>query len=183
MNDPKKGRPMQEVTSYSYLSGIAFCFLFDEEKVLLIRREKEPYKGTLTVPGGKKERGETFLDACVREMEEETGLIVEDPKFRGIAHVIQEGIAKEAVSVYFAARSYRGTLRESDEGSLVWAPIHDCFRMSGINPFFLKIAPRIISPHGSFFASIFVDERGDIVRDLFVPSDTPRIESRAYGMH
>lgn len=183
MIDPKRGCPMREVTSYSYLTGIVFCFLIDDGKVLLIRREKEPYKGTLTVPGGKKEPGETFLDACVREMEEETGLTVEDPQVRGIAHIVQEGIAKETVSVYFAAHSFHGTVRESDEGSLVWAPISACFDMPGINPFFLKMAPRIIRRHDSFFASIFVNERGDIVRDSFVPSDTPCLETRETGRH
>ncbi len=183
MNELKRGCQMQEVTPYSYLSGIVFCFLTDGESVLLIRREKEPYKGTFTVPGGKKEPGETFLDACVREMEEETGLIVENPKVRGIAHVVQEGLGKEVISVYFSACSFHGTLRESDEGSLVWAPIPACFDMPGINPFFLKIAPRVFSPGDSFFASIFVNGHGDIVRDSFVPSDTPRIGRRAQETH
>ena len=183
MTDAKRGCPMQETMSYSYLSGIVFCFLTDGDRVLLIRREKEPYKGAFTVPGGKKEKGETFFDACVREMEEETGLIVNDPHVRGIAHVVQEETAKEVVSVYFAARSYRGTLRESDEGALVWAPIPACFDMPGINPFFLKIAPHVFSSTDSFFASIFVNERGDIVRDSFVPSGALRIEPRPPGTH
>ncbi len=178
MNDRKRGCLMQEIAEYSYLSGIVFCFLMHDENVLLIRREKEPYKDSITVPGGKKERGETFIDACVREMEEETGLIVTDPQVRGIAHIVQEGTAKEVVSVYFSARSYRGTLRESDEGSLVWAPIPACFGMPGINPFFLRIGPRIVSSNDSFFASILVNERGDIVRDAFVPSDGFRIGAR-----
>ena len=178
MNDRKRGCLMQEITSYSYLSGIVFCFLMHDENVLLIRREKEPYKGSITVPGGKKERGETFIDACVREMEEETGLIVENPTVRGIAHVAQEGLGKEVISVYFSACSFHGTLRESDEGSLVWAPIPACFDMPGINPFFLRIGPRIVSSNDSFFASIFVNERGDIVRDTFVPSEALRIGAR-----
>jgi 8-oxo-dGTP diphosphatase len=45
-------------------------------KVLLIRRGKEPLRGRWVVPGGTVEVGETLQEALVREVEEETGLIV-----------------------------------------------------------------------------------------------------------
>lgn len=48
-----------------------------EGKVLLIRRGKEPLKGSWIVPGGTVELGETLEQALVREIEEETGLAVE----------------------------------------------------------------------------------------------------------
>jgi len=46
-------------------------------RVLLIRRGKEPLYGRWVVPGGTVELGETLEQAVVREMEEETGLVVE----------------------------------------------------------------------------------------------------------
>jgi 8-oxo-dGTP diphosphatase len=46
-------------------------------KVLMIRRAKEPRKGKWSLPGGAQEIGETIFDAAHREVLEETGLNVE----------------------------------------------------------------------------------------------------------
>jgi len=48
----------------------------DDGRLLLIQRGHEPAKGLWSVPGGRIEPGETDAQALVREMREETGLIV-----------------------------------------------------------------------------------------------------------
>jgi 8-oxo-dGTP diphosphatase len=50
--------------------------LIHQGKVLLIRRGKEPLRGRWVVPGGTVELGETLEQALVREVREETGLVV-----------------------------------------------------------------------------------------------------------
>jgi ADP-ribose pyrophosphatase YjhB (NUDIX family) len=45
-------------------------------KVLLVKRGKPPLRGRWTVPGGTVELGETLERALVREIFEETGLVV-----------------------------------------------------------------------------------------------------------
>lgn len=45
-------------------------------EVLLIRRNKPPASGLWSVPGGQLEPGESVIEACSREFEEETGLTV-----------------------------------------------------------------------------------------------------------
>jgi ADP-ribose pyrophosphatase YjhB (NUDIX family) len=50
--------------------------LIQEGKVLLIQRANEPLRGRWMIPGGTVEIGETLEAALVREVEEETGLIV-----------------------------------------------------------------------------------------------------------
>ena len=50
--------------------------LIHEGRVLLIRRGKEPLRGRWVVPGGTVELGETLEQALVREIQEETGLLV-----------------------------------------------------------------------------------------------------------
>ena len=50
--------------------------LIHQGKVLLIRRGKEPLRGRWVVPGGTVEVGETLEEALVREVKEETGLVV-----------------------------------------------------------------------------------------------------------
>lgn len=45
--------------------------------VLLIERGRDPYKNKWALPGGFIEMDETLEQACIRELEEETGLKVE----------------------------------------------------------------------------------------------------------
>ena len=50
-------------------------FVFDSDgRVLLIERGRAPAKGLWSVPGGKVEWGEAVVDACRREVLEETGV-------------------------------------------------------------------------------------------------------------
>ena len=50
----------------------------DENKILMCKREKEPYKGKFNLVGGKVEENEDELCAAYRELEEETGITKED---------------------------------------------------------------------------------------------------------
>jgi len=51
--------------------------VFQDDKVLLVKRGREPGLGKWSIPGGAVEIGETVNRAIQREIEEETGLIVE----------------------------------------------------------------------------------------------------------
>jgi 8-oxo-dGTP diphosphatase len=51
--------------------------IVDEGQVLLVRRGNEPMKGHWTLPGGLLELGESLSDGVMREVREESGLIVE----------------------------------------------------------------------------------------------------------
>ena len=50
--------------------------VIDGTKALLVRRGQEPFKGEWSLPGGALELGETLQQGVVREVLEETGLIV-----------------------------------------------------------------------------------------------------------
>jgi ADP-ribose pyrophosphatase YjhB (NUDIX family) len=49
----------------------------DVGRVLLVRRGTEPLRGQWSLPGGLLELGESLTNGVVREVREETGLIVE----------------------------------------------------------------------------------------------------------
>ena len=51
--------------------------IIERGRVLLVRRAAPPRAGHWSLPGGAQELGETFAEACVREVREETGLAVE----------------------------------------------------------------------------------------------------------
>ena len=50
----------------------------EENKILMCKREKEPYKGKFNLVGGKVEQNEDELHAAYRELREETGITNRD---------------------------------------------------------------------------------------------------------
>ena len=54
--------------------NVIIVFNKDDDKILMCKREKEPYKGKFNLVGGKVEKGEDELHAAYRELEEETGI-------------------------------------------------------------------------------------------------------------
>ena len=50
----------------------------EENKILMCKREKEPYKGKFNLVGGKVEKNEDELHAAYRELQEETGITDKD---------------------------------------------------------------------------------------------------------
>jgi len=55
------------------------AILVCDGKILLEERKNEPGRGKWSVPGGIVELGETLEQTVIREAEEETGLVVDNP--------------------------------------------------------------------------------------------------------
>ena len=83
-----------------------------EGRVLIVRRARPPAAGVYTLPGGGVEAGETLLDAVVREVREETALVVEPVALAGyreaIARDAEGRVARHFVILPFAARWIAG---------------------------------------------------------------------------
>ena len=67
---------MQREFPEAPLIGVG-AVVVDEGRVLLVRRGTEPLRGQWSLPGGLLELGEPLSAGVVREVREETGLIVE----------------------------------------------------------------------------------------------------------
>lgn len=59
------------------------------ERVLLIRRGKSPRAGQWSLPGGGQELGETAAEAARREVREETGLEISEPRLVDVVDSIE----------------------------------------------------------------------------------------------
>ncbi len=60
-----------------------------QNRILLIRRGKEPAKGEWAIPGGRVELGETLHEAAMREVKEETGVSIRPGKLIYFFETIQ----------------------------------------------------------------------------------------------
>jgi len=76
--------------------------------LLLIRRGHAPSRGRWSLPGGRVERGETAREALVREMAEETGLVVE------VGELIGEVVRPGPNGVTYRIQDFRVTLVGDD---------------------------------------------------------------------
>ena len=103
------------------------CLLQDGDRILLQNRVKNDWQG-YTLPGGHVEPGESFVDAVIREMKEETGLTVLQPRLAGVKQLpIEDG---RYVVLLFKATEYTGTLISSEEGTMEWV---DCHHLADVN--------------------------------------------------
>ncbi|MBR4668269.1 MAG: 8-oxo-dGTP diphosphatase [Butyrivibrio sp.] len=98
------------------------CLIQDGEKILLQNRVKEDWKG-YTLPGGHVEIGESFVDAVKREMKEETGLTILNPRIVGIKQFpMKNGNYEEGryVVLLFKVTEFTGEVISSAEGQMEW---------------------------------------------------------------
>ncbi|WP_024822202.1 NUDIX hydrolase [Aminobacterium mobile] len=150
---------------YAYNSIVVFCFIIEGNRLLLIHREQDPYKGTLTVPGGKKERGESISQACIREVREETGFVPCALELAGVVHNYQEGEGHETLTFYFTCHSFSGELRSGEEGRVEWYDIDASFSLKDTNLHYLQIAPFVFARKGKpFEGQIVTLKNGEIIR-------------------
>jgi 8-oxo-dGTP diphosphatase len=88
----------------------------DRGRLLLIKRGHAPGAGLWSLPGGRIEPGETDAEALVREMSEETGLVIAPGQLIGIVRrPAGEGSVFDIRD--YAATVTGGTLRAGDDAA------------------------------------------------------------------
>ncbi|MBH1942201.1 8-oxo-dGTP diphosphatase [Mobilitalea sibirica] len=109
------------------------CMIYDGNKLLLQNRVKKDWRG-LTFPGGHVEKEESFVQAVVREMYEETGLMIREPKLCGVKQ-FQTDEDERYIVFLFKTDQYEGKLTSSDEGEMVWVNRDSLDEYSLVNDF------------------------------------------------
>ena len=93
------------------------CLIHKDNKYLLQDRIKEDWKG-FTLPGGHIEKDESIVDAVIREMKEETGLTIRNPKLCGVKQFpIENG---RYIVFLFHTDEFEGEVISSQEGAMHW---------------------------------------------------------------
>lgn len=83
-----------------------------EGRVLLIKRAYAPYQHLWTLPGGRIEPDESIEQCAIREIAEEVGLVIRNPRPVMVQTLGRDGTFRLAV---FATRDFSGAIRASDE--------------------------------------------------------------------
>lgn len=108
------------------------CLIQDGDRYLLQDRVKEDWQG-YTLPGGHIEAGESIVDAVVREMKEETGLIILSPRLCGVKQFPTED--GRYIVFLFRADEFEGEVVSSEEGEMHWIRADDLSSIHLVNDF------------------------------------------------
>jgi len=95
-------------------------------ELLVVRRAKEPAKGTFDLPGGFTDMYETAEEAIIREVKEETGLQISTPEYLfSLPNVYQySGFDVHTVDLFFqcSVDNFSGLKADDDAESLYFLP-------------------------------------------------------------
>jgi ADP-ribose pyrophosphatase YjhB (NUDIX family) len=118
------------------LISVVLGVLVSEDKILLLKRNKEPYTGYWGLPGGKIDANEHVSEAVTRELYEETGIISNFKSHLGFVseHLLDDNPLHLLLHVCeLEAKTFN--LTESGEGQLTW------FNLTEIEQFKNQIIP------------------------------------------
>lgn len=105
------------------------CLIYRDDEVLLQNRVKADWQG-YALPGGHVEPGESFVEAVIREMKEETGLTIYNPELCGLKQFPIDG--GRYVVFLFKTNSFEGELISSHEGRMEWVHRNEISRLNTV---------------------------------------------------
>lgn len=95
------------------------CLIYNKDKVLVINRTKNDWP-SLSFPGGHIKKKEDIITSVIREVKEETGLIISNPILCGIEEYKPPKGSDRYLTLFFKANKYKGKLKSSKEGEVFW---------------------------------------------------------------
>ena len=147
------------------------CYIKHNGCTLMLHRIKRPndiHKGKWNGLGGKFEAGETPEECVRREVQEEAGLVIQDPHMHGLL-MFPQFKGNDWYVFVFTATEFSGELIDSAEGKLEWIPDE---QIPALN---LWDSDHIFMPwirEGKFFSAKFEYE-GDVMQRYEVTFHKP----------
>jgi len=121
--------------------------VFKGDKVLLVKRGRDPGKGLWSFPGGVVNAGETLRDAVLRELYEETGLRGNVLKLVQVEEVIvreNRTVKYHYVVLYYLVEA-SGFLRQGGDAEEVkWIKIEEALASSGVSSVVKRVLRRLV---------------------------------------
>ncbi len=142
------------------------CYLIKDNEVVVTKYKKGNKKeGYYDIPGGKIEEGESPKQTAIREMKEETGIEIQNLKYKGI--MIIEYPNRMFIFDTFISKEYEGEPQEFEENTSEWIDIDELLKKEKIlsniillDKFLIK---GLIDDNRNFNLHIKVDEQENIL--------------------
>ena len=118
------------------------CMVCDGKGNVLVQNKKgdRTWHGW-NFPGGHVEQGEFVTPSVIREVREETGLTIENPKLCGIKEFQKEQDGKRFIVFLYVASRFSGELRSSAEGDVFWYPLSELKQSKELADGFSEMLP------------------------------------------
>lgn len=103
------------------------CYIRRNHQTLMLHRNKKPndmHEGKWNGLGGKFETGESPEDCIIREVFEESGLIIKNPKLHGFITFPSFDQKDDWYVFIYTCNHFEGELIDSAEGHLEWIDNH-----------------------------------------------------------
>ena len=97
------------------------CMIYDNHGNILVQDRLDPDWPGICFPGGHVEPGESFTESVIREVYEETGLTIQNPRLCGVKQ-FQNRKGARYVVFFYKTMEFSGNLRSSEEGEVFWLP-------------------------------------------------------------
>ena len=142
------------------------CYLIKDNEVVVTKYKTGNKKeGYYDIPGGKIEEGETPKQTAIREMKEETGIEIQNLKYKGIMTI--EYPDRMFIFDTFISKEYEGEPQEFEENTSEWIDIDELLKKEKIlsniillDKFLIK---GLIDDNRNFNLHIKVDEQENIL--------------------
>ena len=142
------------------------CYLIKDNEVVVTKYKKGNKKeGYYDIPGGKIEEGESPKQTAIREMKEETGIEIQNLKYKGIMTI--EYPDRLFIVDTFLTKEYEGEPQEFEENTSEWIDIDELLKKEKIlsniillDKFLIK---GLIDDNRNFNLHIKVDEQENIL--------------------
>lgn len=141
------------------------CMICDGKgNVLVQNKQNHPSWRGWNFPGGHVEKGEYITPSVIREMQEETGLTIENPRLCGIKefHKMKDG--KRYIVFLYVATQFSGTLKSSSEGDVFWYPLAELSQSDKLVDGFEEMLPVFTRDDVS---EVLYDRCGDNLNTVF----------------
>ncbi|MBQ8396484.1 MAG: 8-oxo-dGTP diphosphatase [Oscillospiraceae bacterium] len=137
------------------------CLVYRDDEILLQNRIKKDWQG-YTLPGGHVEQGESITEAVKREMKEETGLDIYEPKLCGVKQFpIDDG---RYIVFLYKTDKFSGELISSDEGKMEWVKRSEIAKIETVSDFELMLR---VFDEDSLSEFQYVIENGEWIAKIY----------------
>ena len=109
------------------------CMVTDARGNVLVQDRADKNWPGLVFPGGHVEAGESFTESVIREVYEETGITVIEPRLCGVKQ-FQNSEGRYIVFLYKADK-FSGEIKSSDEGEAQWVSLQDFDKLNWVRDF------------------------------------------------